>query len=507
MRIYGFLAAIGMAVAYSAQPSAAGTLIFTNDILGELKPCGCRTNPLGGVIRQARFLDKDVGSPRLTLDSGNLLFSTDFIPDALVDQYRLQASYVIEAMNRMGYDAATPGTKDFALGLATFKSLAEAAKFTYLSANLRDQSGDLLFPANKTFEFKEADGTETTLSVFGLSGSNLSWSKDLKASDVIEAARDQVKKLKKAGHIVVALTHQGLSEDEKLAKEVPGIDLIIGSNTQSFLQKAITVSDTVIGQSSFRNQYVGRVPFKAKLQTNQYELVPLEEKYDDPKGTLSPMAVMLAEFERKRDELNIKSSVEVPRSDAYQTFPRCAECHAQQFDFWRKTPHIQSLETLVKAKQHHNKECLLCHTVGFGEPQGFTNVTTLAVRKVQDATPPSEEFIRSEELSYFLHSLRAAPSLKSKIPFSERHPEKLVVSEQLNRLKQAWAPVQCENCHGPGGEHPFSGVYGALVKEESCLKCHTFERAPAWYTQARTLDPEIFKKKLKKIACPKGSAS
>src|SRR4051812_1414818 len=92
--IYGLsvlTSAMGMGFAFSAH---GATLIYSNDVLGEVEPCGCRTNPTGGMARKANFLETLKAKPEtgefLQLDAGDLLFPTDTIPDALVKQSELQ---------------------------------------------------------------------------------------------------------------------------------------------------------------------------------------------------------------------------------------------------------------------------------------------------------------------------------------------------------------------------------------------------------------------------------
>ncbi len=66
-----------------------------------------------------------------------------------------------------------------------------------------------------------------------------------------------MKSLRGQADLFVVLSHQGLEADQKLAKAVPGIHLIVGAHTQSFLQEPIQVGETWIVQASFRNQQVG----------------------------------------------------------------------------------------------------------------------------------------------------------------------------------------------------------------------------------------------------------
>ncbi len=95
----------------------------------------------------------------------------------------------------------------------------------------------------------------------------------------------------------------------------------------------------------------------------------------------------------------------------------CQACHRSQHAAWSATHHADALAALEGAGQAENSYCLPCHTVGFGEPTGYTS---------QSETP------------------------------------------QL-------ANVQCENCHGGGGKHvsnPSQNQMLVPLEAELCGNCH-----------------------------------
>lgn len=51
----------------------------------------------------------------------------------------------------------------------------------------------------------------------------------------------------------------------------------------------------------------------------------------------------------------------------------CRRCHLAEYRSWERTPHADALEALPE-ESREDPECLRCHTTGFGEPTGFTNV-------------------------------------------------------------------------------------------------------------------------------------
>jgi len=117
----------------------------------------------------------------------------------------------------------------------------------------------------------------------------------------------------------------------------------------------------------------------------------------------------------------------------------CAMCHPSVHQSWTNTPHASALQTLKNIGMHNNAACLPCHTVGFGSG-GFVNETT-------------------------------TPNL---------------------------AGVQCENCHGPGGQHltnPF--MIKPIITQSAmmCGGCHTDAHHPTYDEWAESghsmVDPHV----------------
>jgi hypothetical protein len=530
----------------AAQNSHAVTVVHSNDVLGEIEPCGCRTNPLGGYARKANLLKNMKDREIIQIDAGDLLFPSQVIPELLKQQSEFQARYVLKTLDELHQDVVVPGEKDFAMGTKTFLNLISKSKIHFLAANLARKKGGELLPGSVILTRKDTNGKTVRVAILGLVGTDLDWPKDLKASDPIQKAAQTVPQLRKKADYVIVVTHQGLDEDKKLAAKVKGIDYIIGGHTQSFLQTPLVVQwpgqrpgqssgksasggSTTILQSSFRNQYVGVLDLNKdtkKDSDNYYQLVGLDPNYDSPAGKPGATDQLVDEFKTKLGEMNSKQDDVVPvnsTASKYQTFPRCAECHLKQFDFWRKTPHMNALHALVAAKQDKNKECLMCHTVGLGDPEGVNSVNQLAQIKPESSGPTdasgapiSEDtdaaksaaplFLPNEEFVHYLSEVSEAKTIQDPVHsfLKKDSTTTFTVHNSLAFIQNAWTPVQCENCHGAGHDHPFSGTMPKKVENTTCLSCHTPERAPEWYNADGKPNWEKIQGKHVQIACPAG---
>ncbi len=121
---------------------------------------------------------------------------------------------------------------------------------------------------------------------------------------------------------------------------------------------------------------------------------------------------------------------------------RCSQCHNNVHTDWKQTMHAKALETLEAIGQDKNAACLGCHTVGFGETGGFVDRKT------------------------------------------------------TNSL----AGVQCENCHGAGGDHVANVSDETLrpkidISASVCGQCHTGEHHPNFedwqLSKHASVEPEL----------------
>lgn len=246
------------------------TIVFTHDLHSHfepqkvLDPDGGRTE-LGGMARIKTLMDREEQENPgmvLRLDGGDFsmgtLYHTLFATDAA--ELRL--------MGKMGYDATTIGNHEFDFdsdSLARMLNTAAREKGSIpavVSCNLAVkspksglQAAMAAFPV-KPYTVIERGGLR--IGVFGLLGKDaahdLIWGKDMKVDDQIKCAQQTVKilKEKEKTDLIVCLSHSGTSpvksgsEDEILARKVPGIDVIISGHTHRVLEKPIIAGKTVI---------------------------------------------------------------------------------------------------------------------------------------------------------------------------------------------------------------------------------------------------------------------
>lgn len=482
-------------------------IFYNNDNFAYLETCGCRVSPIGGMDRRFNAMMVYPAEGRIFVDSGNLLFKSPDPAESLVPQWRAQAEGVIEAYNLLHADAVAPGENDFALGLPKLKELLRKARFPYLSSNIE-------FKKDQKLVFQDSVVLERhgkKIGVFALFGSERRLPEGLRARDPLATARAMVKQLREKGaDMVIALTHQGYDADVALATAVSGIDLIAGSHSQSLIQKPDLENGSLIVQLSNQGQVIGMVEYEALSlpeTRTQFLVQDLDDQFNEsPRGLANPMKGLAAITKIRMEEVNRRAEQEAanhsgapPDSQAspYSTFMSCRDCHENQAAFQEGKPHAAAFLTLMAKHQERNLDCVKCHSVGMGEQGGFRNLAD-AFRDQRDA-PISLEKIRG-----ILGKNFPSPGLSYR---ANEEQTKKDVHRWINGLKEAgvrkaFVSVQCENCHGRLPGHPFGGFSPGKVSVQSCVKCHTPEQAPAWYSGG-ALNKEKATAAIAAMACPR----
>lgn len=273
-----------------ALPLYAGekilTIIHTNDLHSHLMgfPPELDFTPdktgddatLGGWARVATVIRREKAAranPSLVLDAG------DFTMGSLFHMLAREEAIELSLLKRMGYDMVTLGNHEFDLmpdGLARILAAGRrngmpevvfsAARFSAESA--KDDTLEAAFKKGlfKPYSVKVINGVK--IGFFGIMGEvaigDAPFASPVKFTPPVEAAREMVKLLREKEKVdmVICLSHSGLfegskSEDEVLAREVRGIDIIISGHTHTLLEKPLVVGGTIIVQAWEYGKRVG----------------------------------------------------------------------------------------------------------------------------------------------------------------------------------------------------------------------------------------------------------
>ncbi|MHB8837116.1 MAG: bifunctional UDP-sugar hydrolase/5'-nucleotidase, partial [Candidatus Methylomirabilia bacterium] len=258
-------------------------------------------------------------TPLLVLDTGGtFLKNTEDAANAPLAE--LTSAAMVEGLGKIGYDALNLGRIDLLLPPDLLRKLGARAAFPLLSANIVDAAGKAPF---KGWIVKKEG--RLRVGIFGLSGNQPLGlpelpGRDLKVRDPVEAARAAVTGLRDSADLVIALSQLGLEGDVRLAREVPGIDIILGGFTRQITPQPRSEGTTLILHSGAKGMQLGRlglqiIPGRAGAWTARADARGGEARVYD--WTLVPLNTALADhpalsalLERHREELRARNHAE-----------------------------------------------------------------------------------------------------------------------------------------------------------------------------------------------------
>lgn len=262
----------------ASSPTAELTLLYTNDVHGHLLPfdyddLGTQLTDVGGAARRAtliRRLKSEAGNAVLVMDAGDV-----FQRGPLGD---LKGVPDIAVMNAVPYDVMTLGNNEFKSGpgpesLDVLKQRLGEATFAVVSANVFDiGAGKRLAQPYKIFEL---GGVKVAvLGLLTTRDSKAPQYTGVRVDDPIATAKLMVPELRKQADYVVALTHLGVTGDLILASTVPGIDVIIGGDTHTWLFQPLLVQGptnrTIICQDGEWGRTVGELDLTLNQTASGY---------------------------------------------------------------------------------------------------------------------------------------------------------------------------------------------------------------------------------------------
>ena len=245
-------------------------LLHTNDFHNHLSPAQAET------IRQAKARHENV----LLLDSGDAISAGNV-------GVRPGGEPILTLMSETGYDAMTLGNREFHIADTLLRLKISKASFPILSANIRwrDDQGESL-PTVPHFLKTLPNGLR--VGVFGLTVPMVTTRMAARLvsafvfDDPVSTAQRQIEVLRPQVDALIALTHLGLREDERLAAACPELDLIVGGHSHNVLEELKVVAGVPIAQAGWFGHWLGQITLEWNTAGGRPcvtgRLVPLKEK-------------------------------------------------------------------------------------------------------------------------------------------------------------------------------------------------------------------------------------
>ena len=176
---------------------------------------------------------------------------------------------MVELMDAIGLDYAVPGNHEFDFGPEIFDRNIKASKAVWLAANLRRPDGK---PVPRMVENKIVDIAGMKIGMFGVitpeTVTLASGGDAFVFTDPVATARSQVEKLRSKGaDFIVAFSHLDGAEDRELARQVPGIGLMLTGHDH--VAATVFVGDTLLVQAGSDAHWLAAVDVKLNYVTKR----------------------------------------------------------------------------------------------------------------------------------------------------------------------------------------------------------------------------------------------
>ncbi len=212
------------------------TFVQINDVY-EIAPLEAGTK--GGMARVATLLQQEIHKNRNTV----MVMAGDFLSPSVYNTLRegdkpIRGKQMVEAMNSAGVEMAIFGNHEFDLREADLQERINESKFAWVATNtfyVKDgaakpfMKNGIPMPKYRILRFTDKDGTETKVGFIGLT---IPFTRQpyVTYDSVLSSAITTYNLIKDSCDAVVALTHQLVQDDVRLAQNLPGLDLIIGGH-------------------------------------------------------------------------------------------------------------------------------------------------------------------------------------------------------------------------------------------------------------------------------------
>jgi hypothetical protein len=359
-------------------PLAEGAIVLlvTGHANGNLEPCDCPGEPMGGLSRRKTMLDslQSEFGRCILLDNGNLLSLT---PDPVGD------GYMIEGLARLGYDAVAVGDQELDRGPADFLAAADRAALPLVATNVKLADGRAIGLPARVVQCRGR--TVLVLAVVGqriMQFAGTSVREQMTLADPVETVNRAIEQSARTSRpdLVVVLANLDAAERESVLSGLRGVDLVVLSTEQD---RAVTLEEcggvlsifaptmgrriaAVVCEPAAVTKSAGKVGSRLRVaRVHEYgvpQSLPRDRALWDRYRSYT--------YDREQRSLRLLGRVgQVKFADPDQ----CGRCHAAQFEWWKRQPHARAWSAIQRAGRTSDPNCARCHTTGFGSSGGFSS--------------------------------------------------------------------------------------------------------------------------------------
>lgn len=254
------------------------SILFSSDLRGNIRSCGCAVNDMGGLGRMASYVEG------VRKESKNTVFITsgdNF--SANLSFSRNKADLAMASYELMGLDVYTPGEYEFIFGLDYLKDIGDAYSFDIILANLMDpETGEPIFKPQ--YVVKQMD-SGLKIAVTGIIDDGIVFPgyvdlSGFRVEPEAEVLAEIVPRMRKEADLMFLVCHMEMDDAEELLRQVDDFDIALLGHNKPKLDRAITVGETVLLGAGGQGMYMGRLNYlinrKGLVEYSKARLVPLK---------------------------------------------------------------------------------------------------------------------------------------------------------------------------------------------------------------------------------------
>jgi 2',3'-cyclic-nucleotide 2'-phosphodiesterase (5'-nucleotidase family) len=257
-------------------PKAAKvTLMYQSTRNGTIEPCGCHTNPFGGIDREANaiMMARQTGRPVIYVDAGNSLALKPLKGKLKFNLTKAEA--ITEMQNRMGLDVFSPGPAEYGLGVDALIGLYRKSTAKWVSTNVVNAEGATVF---SPYVLIEKDGvTYAILSVTPKDALPAGGSYHTEDPEV--ALKKTLPQIPKDAFVVV-LSQLSSDGSSKIALTNPEVRVVVGTDPNVTIETLARFRkwQTVYVDPGINGGYVGRLDLDLQLPFQAFSSTDIVKK-------------------------------------------------------------------------------------------------------------------------------------------------------------------------------------------------------------------------------------
>lgn len=279
------------------------SILHTNDIHGNIEISKAEYinpefPPLTGNLASIKTIIKNFKT-YINADTYILLDAGDFFQGTPIANLS-KGEAVIDIFNKVGYDAIAIGNHDFDLGFENLKLLAAKSAAQFICCNIVSETDGMPLELFKSYIIKEVNGIRIgIIGVITDEMQRLSVKQNIEGLKFLNSATEvsrtvELLRNKENCNIIIVVSHIGFESDKILAKNVNGIDVIVGGHSHTGLQEIYEDPEnhTLITQAYSKGGTLGNLILKIDLSKKiiigfKQELITLFSDLYPPDKTIT----------------------------------------------------------------------------------------------------------------------------------------------------------------------------------------------------------------------------